>query len=159
MESEDKKQEDLIEYFLSRANCGKKDIRSYSPLTLAYIGDAVYDLLIRTEKVSHGNCPVKQYHKRVSGIVNAKAQAELMHMILPELTDEERDVYKRGRNANSKTKAKNATTGNYHRATGLEALIGYLYLTKQYERITDLILIGRRKMEEQGEADRRKEHR
>ena len=81
----------------------------------------------------------------MSQIVKAEAQAELMHKLLDELTEEERDIYHRGRNANSYTKAKNASMGDYHRATGFEALIGYLYLTEQYARITELIQIGRDK--------------
>ena len=138
-------EEDLIGYFKEHMKLPKRDIRSYSPLTLAYIGDAVYDLLIRTEVVSNGNCQVNKYHRQVSQIVKAEAQAELMHKLLDELTEEERDIYQRGRNANSYTKAKNASMGDYHRATGFEALIGYLYLTEQYARITELIQIGRDK--------------
>ncbi len=138
-------EEDLIGYFKEHMKLPKRDIRSYSPLTLAYIGDAVYDLLIRTEVVSNGNCQVNKYHRQVSQIVKAEAQAELMHKLLDELTEEERDIYHRGRNANSYTKAKNASMGDYHRATGFEALIGYLYLTEQYARITELIQIGRDK--------------
>lgn len=138
-------EENLIGYFKEHMKLPKRDIRSYSPLTLAYIGDAVYDLLIRTEVVSNGNCQVNKYHRQVSQIVKAEAQAELMHKLLDELTEEERDIYHRGRNANSYTKAKNASMGDYHRATGFEALIGYLYLTEQYARITELIQIGRDK--------------
>ncbi|MBO5238153.1 MAG: ribonuclease III [Lachnospiraceae bacterium] len=122
-----------------------RDIRSYSPLALAYIGDAVYDLLIRTEIVAKGNCQVNKYHRQVSEIVKAQAQSQLIQSLLDELTEEERDVYHRGRNANSYTKAKNASMGDYHRATGFEALIGYLYLTEQYARITELIRLGREK--------------
>ena len=147
MESEVR--QDLIGYFKDRMGLPNKDIRTYSPLALAYIGDAVYDLLIRTEIVEHGNCPVNKYHKQVSAVVKAEAQAALIHVLLEELTEEERDIYKRGRNANSYTKAKNASSGDYHRATGFEALLGYLYLTEQYGRITDLILLGRKKLQEQ----------
>jgi ribonuclease-3 family protein len=142
-------EEDLIRYFKEQMQLPNKNIRSYSPLALAYIGDAVYDLLIRTEVVAKGNCQVNKYHKQVSSIVKAQSQAELVHVLLDELTEEEQDVYRRGRNANSYTKAKNASMGNYHRATGFEALIGYLYLTEQYSRITDLLRIGRRKLEQE----------
>lgn len=141
-------EEDLIGYFKTKMELPQRDIRSYSPLALAYIGDAVYDLLIRTEVVSQGNIPVNRYHKQVSSVVKAEAQAELVHLLLEELTEEEKVVYKRGRNANSYTKAKNASLGAYHRATGFEALIGYLYLTEQYARITELLQIGRWKQEE-----------
>lgn len=138
-------EENLIAYFKTNMKLPKRDIRSYSPLTLAYIGDAVYDLLIRTEVVAKGNCQVNKYHHQVSAIVKAQAQSELIQSLTEELTEEERDIYKRGRNANSYTKAKNASMGDYHRATGFEALLGYLYLTGQYARITDLIRIGREK--------------
>lgn len=141
-------EEDLIRYFKMQMDLPQRDIRSYSPLALAYIGDAVYDLLIRTEVVAEGNTQVNKYHRQVSSIVKAESQAELMHWMLGVLTEEEKDVYRRGRNANSHTKAKNATMGNYHRATGFEALIGYLYLTEQYARITDLIRIGRKRQKE-----------
>lgn len=138
-------EEDLIGCFKEQMKLPKQDIRSYSPLTLAYIGDAVYDLLIRTEVVSEGNCQVNKYHRQVSQIVKAEAQADLMHKLLDVLTEEERAVYHRGRNANSYTKAKNASMGDYHRATGFEALLGYLYMTEQYARIVELIRIGRDK--------------
>lgn len=138
--------EELIGYFKEQMNLPNRDIRLYSPLALAYIGDAVYDLLIRTEIVAKGNSQVNKYHKQVSSIVKADSQAELMHVLLDELTEEEKAVYRRGRNANSYTKAKNATMGVYHRATGFEAVLGYLYLTEQYQRITDLIKLGREKL-------------
>lgn len=138
-------EEDLIGYFKEHMNLPHRDIRSYSPLALAYIGDAVYDLLIRTEIVAKGNCQVNKYHRQVSEIVKAQAQSQLIQSLMEELTEEERDVYHRGRNANSYTKAKNASMGDYHRATGFEALIGYLYLTEQYARIAELIRLGREK--------------
>lgn len=138
-------EEDLIGYFKEQMELPHRDIRSYSPLALAYIGDAVYDLLIRTEIVAKGNCQVNKYHRQVSEIVKAQAQSQLIQSLLENLTEEERDVYHRGRNANSYTKAKNASMGDYHRATGFEALIGYLYLTEQYARITELIRLGREK--------------
>lgn len=138
---------DLISYFKEKMELSGQDVRSYSPLTLAYIGDAVYDLLIRTEVVSKGNSPVNKYHKQVSAIVKAEAQSQLIQSILPELTEEEREVYQRGRNANSHTKAKNASLGDYHRATGFEALLGYLYLTERYQRITDLLVLSRERDE------------
>lgn len=115
------------------------DIKTYSPLTLAYIGDAIYDLIIRTVIVENGNAPVNKLHKQVSKLVQATAQAELYHSIQDQLTQEEMTVYKRGRNAKSFTSAKNAGIVEYRTATGLEALMGYLYLTDQTDRITQLI--------------------
>ena len=118
------------------------DIRSYSPLTLAYIGDGVYDLMIRTILVKKGNCPVNQLHKKASSLVKAAAQSAMMEKIEPLLTEEEHRIYKRGRNANSATMAKHATMADYRRATGFEALMGYLYLQEEYARMIDLIRAG-----------------
>ncbi|HHU74358.1 MAG TPA: ribonuclease III [Clostridiales bacterium] len=115
------------------------DIKTYSPLTLAYIGDAIFDLIIRTAMVECGNAPVNKLHKRVSKLVQASAQAELYHIIKEELTSEEEAVYKRGRNAKSYSSAKNAGVVEYRTATGLEALMGYLYLSDQMDRLMELI--------------------
>lgn len=118
------------------------DLRDYSPLTLAYIGDGIYELVIRTIMVKRANGPVQRVHKRVSTLVKAAAQAEMSERLLPELTEEETAVLKRGRNAKSYTKAKNATVSEYRKATGLEALFGYLYLKKDMRRIVELVKIG-----------------
>ena len=118
------------------------DIRSYSPLTLAYIGDGIYELVIRTILVEQGNCQPQKLHKRASALVKAQAQSDMMEVLTPLLTESELSVYRRGRNAKSYTMAKNATMGDYRRATGFEALMGYLYLTDQEERMLDLIREG-----------------
>lgn len=118
------------------------DIRTYSPLTLAYIGDAVYDLIFRTKVVGEGNTSANKLHNKTICYVKAPAQARLAQAIMEELTPEELAVYKRGRNAKPYTMAKNATIGEYKMATGLEALTGYLYLTGQVPRILQLIQIG-----------------
>lgn len=115
------------------------DIRSYSPLTLAYIGDAVYDLLIRTYVVETGNAPANKLHRSTIKLVKASAQAEHFQRIEDMLTEEEIAVYKRGRNAKSFSVAKNASIQDYRIATGLEALIGYLYLNGRTERLIELI--------------------
>ena len=119
-----------------------KDIRTYSPLTLAYLGDAVYELIIRTILVKKGNCPVNELHRRASSLVKAAAQSAMIQKIEGVLSEEEHSVYKRGRNAHSATMAKNAKMSDYRRATGFEALIGYLYLKNEYMRINELIRIG-----------------
>ncbi len=123
------------------------DIRTYSPLTLAYIGDAVYDLIFRTVVVEKGNTSPNKLHMRTVKYVKAPAQALLIEKIMDQLNKDELAVYKRGKNAKPYTMAKNATTGEYKKATGLEALIGFLYLTDQMERILELIQIGLHKME------------
>ena len=119
-----------------------QDIRSYSPLTLAYIGDGVYELIIRTILVKKGNCPVNRLHKKASSLVKAAAQSAIIEKIEEELTQEEHDIYRRGRNAHSPTMAKHATMADYRRATGFEALMGYLYLKEDYERMITLVRKG-----------------
>ena len=119
-----------------------QDLRSYSPLTLAYIGDGVYELIIRTILVKKGNCPVNRLHKKASSLVKAGAQSAIMEVIEEELTPEELSVYRRGRNAQSPTMAKHATMADYRRATGFEALMGYLYLKEDYTRMLTLVRMG-----------------
>ena len=119
-----------------------QDLRSYSPLTLAYIGDGVYELIIRTILVKKGNCPVNRLHKKASSLVKAGAQSAIMEVIEEELTPEELSVYRRGRNAHSPTMAKHATMADYRRATGFEALMGYLYLKEDYTRMLTLNRMG-----------------
>lgn len=118
------------------------DIRTYSPLTLAYIGDAIYELVIRTILVEKGNTQVNKLHQRASKLVKASAQSAIIEKLKPYLTEEEMGVFKRGRNAKSFTMAKNASMSDYRRATGFEALMGYLYLTEQWDRMLELIKIG-----------------
>ncbi|WP_394922268.1 Mini-ribonuclease 3 [uncultured Robinsoniella sp.] len=123
------------------------DMKTYSPLTLAYIGDSIYDLIIRTLVVCQGNCPANKLHKRSSALVKASAQAEMIEKIMPLLTEEEEQIYKRGRNAKSYTMAKNASMLDYRKATGFEALMGYLYLENQMHRMIDLVKEGIRSLE------------
>ena len=115
-------------------NVKKKDIRTYSPLTLAYIGDGVFDLIIRTVVVDKGNTSPNELHRHTSSIVKAHTQALMAEALMDELTEEEHDVYRRGRNAKSFTTAKNATVADYRKATGFEALMGYLYLEDKFDR-------------------------
>ena len=122
--------------------CGEADVRAYSPLTLAYIGDAVYELVIRTIVVERANRAVNELHKRSVKYVKAEVQAVIIQSLLEELSQEELAVYKRGRNAKSHTSAKNASIQEYRKATGFEALIGYLYLTGQSNRMLYLIKTG-----------------
>lgn len=120
----------------------ERDVHAYSPLVLAYIGDTVYDLMIKSMIVNEGNKQVHKMHEETSHYVQASAQSLMMRAIQPHLTGEEHAVYRRGRNAKSVSPAKNQTITDYRRATGFEALIGYLYLEKEYERLTKLIGIG-----------------
>ena len=106
---------------------GEVDVNQYSPLTLAYIGDSIYDLIIKTLVVNEGNKQVQKLHKRTSRFVQASAQSQMMRVLQERLTEEEHAVYKRGRNAKSVSPAKNQSVTDYRRATGFEALMGYLY--------------------------------
>ena len=117
------------------------DAGQYSPLVLAYLGDAAYEILIRTIVVSEGNMQVNKLHKKSSALVKAAAQAEFLMAIEGDLTEEEHAVYKRGRNATMK---------DYRMATGFEALMGYLYLSGRTERMVDLVALA---MTKTGKAD------
>ena len=132
----------LNDYINTKFDITSKDIRTYSPLTLAYIGDAVYDLVIRSVLVNRGNTAVNNLHKKASAIVKAPSQAAVAASIMEELTEEEKDIYRRGRNSKPHTKAKNASTMEYLEATGLEAVIGFLYLKGDTDRALDLIKLG-----------------
>lgn len=120
----------------------KRDIRSYSPLALAYIGDAVYDMIIRTAVVEGANRPAGELHRITVKYVSAAAQARIIQALMDSLTEEEQAVYRRGRNAKPHTTAKNASPGDYRKATGFEAVVGYLYLTDRFGRILELVKKG-----------------
>ncbi len=119
-----------------------QDVKQYSPLTLAYIGDAIYELVIRTILVRRGNTQVNKLHKHASGLVKAEKQSEMIGLLEAEFTQEELHIYRRGRNAKSNTSAKNASIVAYRRATGFEAVMGYLYLKGNYSRMLELIRKG-----------------
>lgn len=138
----------IISYIRKQFELKEVDIHTYSPLTLAYIGDGIFDLIVRTVVVGRGNANVGNLHKKTSHVVKAQTQAKMIGQLLPYLTEEEADIYRRGRNAHSPTMAKNATMSDYRKATGLEALIGYLYLEDQLERIMFLIQKGMEQLHE-----------
>lgn len=118
-----------------------KDIKAdtLSPLTLAFTGDAVFSLYIREMLVCEANRPVGQLHKLSVNWVKAEAQSKGMHAILPILTEKESEVFKRGRNAHTSHTPKNQSGCDYHYATGFEALVGYLYLKDETERLNELL--------------------
>lgn len=119
-----------------------QDIRSYSALALAYIGDVVYDLVIRTMVVSQANRPVNDLHRITVRYVSANAQSKIVQALQDSFTEEEQSVYRRGKNAKPHTTAKNASLADYLKATGFEAVLGYLYLTDQVERLLYLVKTG-----------------
>lgn len=132
----------LLDLLKKEFDCKEVDVRTYSPLTLAFIGDCIFDLIVRTVVVERANAAPNSLHKAKSRLVKAETQALMAESIQEDLTEEEMAVYRRGRNAKSYTTAKNASIGDYRKATGLEALYGYLYLTNQMERILELIKIS-----------------
>ncbi|MCJ7856592.1 ribonuclease III [Lachnospiraceae bacterium NSJ-143] len=121
-----------------------KDIpaKQLSPLVLAYIGDAVFEIIVRTMVVSEGNAPVNILHKKASAVVKAKTQAQIYFNIEGMLSEEEYAVLKKGRNAKSFTMPKNADVSDYRHATGVEALFGYLYLINRLDRAMELFSAG-----------------
>lgn len=122
----------------------EQDYRSFSALTLAYIGDCIFDLVIRTVVIYKSKKQVNDLHKKTTRFVKAETQAVMVQGLLDNdmLTEEEKTVYKRGRNTKSHTSAKNASIGAYRKATGFEAVLGYLYVTGQMERILELTKAG-----------------
>lgn len=133
---------EFVSYMNELFQMEEVDIREYSPLTLAYIGDCVYDLVIKSLVINEGNKQVNKLHQETSKLVQASAQSLIMRTMQEHLTEEEHAVYKRGRNAKSVSPAKNQSITDYRRATGFEALLGYLYLKKDYKRLLDLVKIG-----------------
>ncbi|SDA50254.1 ribonuclease-3 family protein [Butyrivibrio sp. INlla18] len=137
----------LNDYLNEQFNIKAQDIRTYSPLTLAYIGDAIFDVIIRSILVNKGNTAVNKLHTRASSIVKAPTQAKIVAAVMDELTEDEKDIYRRGRNSKPHTKAKNATTMDYLEATGFEAVMGYLYLKNDMDRACALVKLGIEKLE------------
>lgn len=134
---------DLNSYFNEKFDIEPQDIRTYSPLTLAYIGDAIFDVIVRSILVNKGNTAVNNLHKRASGVVKAQSQAAIVKALMDDFfTREEIDIFKRGRNSKPHTKAKNASTGEYLVATGFEAVMGYLYLTGNMDRACEIVREG-----------------
>ncbi len=139
---------DFVSQIIGQMSLPEPEINKYSPLTLAYLGDCVYELMIRTMFVYQGNTSAHKLHNRSSRLAKAKTQSDMIRVLKEELTKDEIAVYKRGRNAYSATRAKNSTVSDYRRATGFEALIGYLYMEKKYDRAVELVKIGLEKLKE-----------
>lgn len=137
----------LKEVFMKEFGLEEQDLRTYSPLTLAYIGDAIFELVVRTVLVERKNMQPEKLHKSATKIVKAETQSLMIEGLKEELTEEELAVFKRGRNAKAVTRAKNASMSDYRRATGFEALMGYLYLKGDMERMIRLISMGVEKAE------------
>lgn len=134
--------EELLGNFCEGPTVKQGDINSYSPLVLAFLGDAVYELYIRSLIVSEGNAPVHKLHKRSITYVKAKAQSDTIHRLMDLLSEEEQNIVRRGRNAKSGTIPKNADVTEYKYATGFETLLGYLYLKRDFTRLLQLLRIS-----------------
>lgn len=115
------------------------DPSQLSPLTLAFIGDCVFELFVRESLVCRGNCPVKKLHASAVEQVCCSAQSRAMEKLMPILSEKEKGIYLRGRNAHVGHVPKNASTAEYHAATGLEALFGYLYLEGELSRLREIL--------------------
>lgn len=137
------------EYIKQVLQLKEVDVKQYSPLVLAYIGDCVYDLIIKTMVINRGNKQVHKLHEETSSYVQASTQSLMMRTMQEHLNEEEHAIYRRGRNAKSVSPAKNQSITDYRRATGFEALIGYLYLKRDYKRLMDLVKIGLDSLEEE----------
>ena len=134
--------EEILDYLLKPFNIERKEAKEFSPLVLAYIGDAVYELIVRSILVSMGNRPVNKLNKDATSLVKAGAQSEIVKLISDNLSEEEYTVFKRGRNSSPHTMAKNASMSDYKYATGFEALIGFLYLDNRCDRALELVKLG-----------------
>ena len=118
---------------------GDTDIRTYSPLTFAYIGDAVFEIIVRTVIVEQGQRPANALHKHTTKIVCAGTQARLIEAVYDDLSEEEKNIYRRGKNTKTNSAAKNASLSDYRKATGFEALCGYLFLKNDMERAIEVV--------------------
>lgn len=134
--------EHFFDTFREKLNIGELDVRTYSPLALAYIGDSIYDCLIKLYLVGQGNRSVNKFHKLSKNYVKASEQARILKAIEPMLSEDELKIIKRGRNAKSQSVPKNAKLSDYQMATGFECLLGYLMITRDYDRIIECVVEG-----------------
>ena len=134
--------ENFIDYCKSTLRIEHCNPETYSPLALAYIGDSIFDLMIKTMVVSAANKQSRKYHDEVSKIVCAPSQAKMMQGIKDSLTEAEHAIYKRGRNANIYSSAKNSSMSEYRNATAFEAVLGYLYLNEDFIRLADIVKLS-----------------
>ena len=121
--------------------------RNYSPLVLAYLGDSFYETLAREYVISNGDCLVSKLNVRIKSIITAVSQSKIITIILTELNETENWFFKSGRNAKNTHHSKSAEAVEYRRATGLECLFGYLYLSGQHERARELFLYAMEQLE------------
>ncbi|MBS4900191.1 MAG: ribonuclease III [Clostridiales bacterium] len=126
------------------------DPRLVSPLLLAYVGDSIFDLVVRTALIKQGNRQVNKVNRSAITYVKAASQAKMAAAFNELMTEEEKRILKAGKNAKPNTKAKNASLTEYHTATGLEAMFGYLYLQGEMDRIIELVRLGMEHIDKEG---------
>lgn len=141
--------EEYFERVLTEFKIAPEEAHLYSPLVLAYVGDAVYEVFVRTLLVSESNAPVNKLHKKSISYVKAKSQSDILHRIFDSLSQDEQEIVRRGRNAKSGTIPKNADVTEYKYATGFESLIGYIYLKRDFSRLTEVLRMSVSGVEEQ----------
>ncbi len=117
----------------------KEEARQMSPVVLAFVGDAVYSLYVREKLVRSGGGKASDFQRAAAKVVSAHGQSGFLETLLPLFTEEEAEIFRRGRNAKKATKSKNASVSDYNRSTGFEAVLGFLYLTGEYGRIGALL--------------------
>lgn len=141
----------MLNLISEQFNLSGDNPNSYSPLTLAFVGDCVFEVIVKTYVVLSGNCPANELDKKSVRFIKATSQAKIADYLLDGgmLSEEEQNIFRRGRNAKSASTAKNASVGDYRKATGLEALIGYLYLQGKEKRCIELIQMGEKALEEE----------
>lgn len=130
---------DILSEVRAAFDGGKTDIRTYSPSTFAYIGDAVFEIIIRAVIVDRGQRPLNALHGQTTKIVCAETQAKMADVVYDTLSSEEKDIYRRGKNSKINSSAKNSSIEDYKKATGFEALCGYLFLKNDTERIAAIV--------------------
>jgi ribonuclease-3 family protein len=130
---------DLMERLNGYNGLKETEVMMLNPLVWAYIGDAVYEVYVRSYVISQGKRNAGDLHKGSISFVKAEAQSDILEKLLPHLTEEEQNIVRRGRNTKTTHVPKNAVVIDYRRATALEALIGYLYLMRQYERMDEIM--------------------
>lgn len=119
----------------------KVQVKQVNPITLAFLGDAVYSLYVREELVRRGGGRASDFQRTASKVVSARGQSEFLERVLPMFTEEEEEIFRRGRNAKKPTKSKNASPAEYNRSTGFEAVLGFLYLTGERARLEELLRV------------------
>jgi ribonuclease-3 family protein len=129
----------LLDQINKEFDSERVDLKTYSPLTLAYVGDAVFEIIIRTLIVEKGQRAANTLHKHTTKVVCAQTQAKMIEAVYDSLNEEEQDIYRRGKNTKTHSSAKNASLSDYRKATGFEALCGYLFLKNDTPRITHII--------------------